>query len=109
MPIAEKLVWFRLRGRQLARFKFRRHFGVGPYILDFYCPKLKLGIEIDGDSHSGPEAQAYDVEQQKYVESFGISLIRFSNKQVFDQLDGVTEFLTKHLSKYLEKPPLALP
>ena len=49
--VPEKLLWEKLKGKQLLGFKFRRQHGIGNYIVDFYCPKLKLGIEIDGVSH----------------------------------------------------------
>ncbi len=48
---AEKTLWYHLRGRNLWGYKFRRQQGVGPYIVDFYCPAAKLAVEVDGDSH----------------------------------------------------------
>ena len=51
MPTAEVILWTRLRGRQLLGCKFRRQYSVGAYVMDFYSPEVKLGIELDGDSH----------------------------------------------------------
>jgi hypothetical protein len=50
LPAAELILWSKLKSRQVNGWKFRRQFGVGPYVVDFYCPALKLAIEIDGDS-----------------------------------------------------------
>jgi very-short-patch-repair endonuclease len=61
---------------------------VGPYVIDFYCPALKLAIEIDGESHTGA-AQAYDRERQRYIERYGIRFLRYSNTDVYGNLDGV--------------------
>ena len=51
MPKAEVLLWMQLKGRQLLGCKFRRQYSVGSYVLDFYCPEIRLAIELDGDSH----------------------------------------------------------
>ena len=51
MTQAEKILWYYLRGRSLKGYKFRRQYGIGQYIVDFYCPAIRLVIEIDGDSH----------------------------------------------------------
>ena len=51
MPKAEVLLWIRLKGRQLLGCKFRRQYSIGAFVMDFYSPEIKLGIELDGDSH----------------------------------------------------------
>ena len=90
-PRAERILWARLRRRQIAGFKFRRQWGVERYVLDFYCPELKLAIEIDGPSHDSPEAKEYDRHRQQFIESFGIQFLRFPNKLVYEQLEFVVE------------------
>jgi len=50
-PTAENTIWTSLRRKNIAGYKFRRQYSVGPYVIDFYCPALKLAVEIDGDSH----------------------------------------------------------
>jgi very-short-patch-repair endonuclease len=57
MPKAEVVLWSRLKGKQLKGLKFRRQYGVGPYVVDFCCPELKLVIEVDGGSHFEPGAR----------------------------------------------------
>lgn len=91
MPDAEVIVWSRLKGRQVYGYKFRRQYGVGPYSIDFYCAKLKLGIEIDGGSHMTRSEKAADKERQQYVESFGIRVIRYTNADVYEDVDAVVE------------------
>jgi very-short-patch-repair endonuclease len=91
MPPAERLIWERLRRRQVEGCKFRRQYGIGPFVVDFYVPELKLAVEIDGSSHWGAEAQAYDARRQAFLESVGTRVIRFTNQQVYGELDGVVE------------------
>lgn len=91
MTPAEVLAWARLRRKQVMGYRFRRQYSVGPYILDFYCPSLKLAVEIDGDSHLGEEAQAYDRERQSSIEALGIQFLRFTNGEVFENMEGVME------------------
>jgi len=89
MPRCEVILWSRLKGKQLEGFKFRRQYSVGKYILDFYCPELKLGIELDGDSHFGDGAEQRDCERQHFIESGGIRVLRYNNIDVIQNLDGV--------------------
>jgi very-short-patch-repair endonuclease len=62
---AEAVMWIHLSRKQINEFKFRRQYSVNQYVIDFYCPELKLAIEIDGDSHYGYLSQKYDNERQK--------------------------------------------
>ncbi|MDX1656560.1 MAG: endonuclease domain-containing protein, partial [Candidatus Competibacteraceae bacterium] len=85
----EQRLWLHLRNRQLAGLKFRRQYGIGRYVLDFYCPHLRLGIELDGDSHYQSGGPAHDRQRQLYIESLGIELLRFGNRDVMENMDGV--------------------
>ncbi len=69
MPIAEVILWNELQGGRLMNLKFRRQYGIGRYVVDFYCHKLKLVIEVDGNSHSSEKAKKYDKRRQEYIES----------------------------------------
>ncbi|MBI5422403.1 endonuclease domain-containing protein [Candidatus Peregrinibacteria bacterium] len=89
MPKAEIILWSRLKGGQLKGLKFRRQYGVGPFVIDFYCPEHKLAIELDGDSHCTPEAEKYDQDRQSYIESFGIKFLRFTNADIYENLGEV--------------------
>ena len=79
MTYCEKLVWLHLRKKQLG-YRFLRQYSVDYYVIDFYCPKLKLAVEIDGDVHNQPDQKEYDAKRQKYLESFGITFIRITNE-----------------------------
>jgi len=99
MPKAEVILWVYLKNRQLHGYKFRRQYSVGPYIIDFYCPKLKLAIEIDGPTHFTKQAERYDLQRQKYIESFGIHFLRVTNLDVYENIDGVIERITEYLPR----------
>lgn len=86
---AERLIWYLLRDRRLAGRKFRRQHPVPPYILDFYCPELKLAIELDGGQHA--DTQSRDAERDRYLAGKGIRLLRFWDHEVLTQTEAVLE------------------
>jgi len=86
------------QGKQLLGLKFRRQYSVGPYIVDFYCPELKLAIELDGSIHAKGDNPQYDAERQRYIECFGINFLRFSNGVIESNLDLVIQSVVKHTS-----------
>ncbi len=86
---SEKLLWEKLRNKKLQGLKFRRQYSIGPYIADFYSPKIKLAIELDGAGHFTEEALEYDRKREEYIKSLGIRILRFSNEAVYDDLSGV--------------------
>lgn len=88
---AEQLVWQNLRSRQVENCKFRRQYSVDYYVLDFYCPDLKLAIELDGESHNSDEAIAADQARQAAIAALGIRFLRFTNQEVYAHLDAVLE------------------
>jgi very-short-patch-repair endonuclease len=83
----ERLLWSILRDGQLGGHKFRRQHPVGPFVLDFYCHAAALGFEIDGRSHE--ERAIADARRTAYLESIGISVVRFTNDEVLSDLDAV--------------------
>jgi len=92
MPLAETILWSKLKNKQLNDMKFRRQHSIGKYIVDFYCPNRNLIIEIDGDSHyDSHENRIYDKLRSRYFESLGLIEIRFTNKDIYSNIDGVTE------------------
>ena len=91
-PRAEAILWCYLKGRQLREYKFRRQYSIGGYVVDFYCPCLRLAIEVDGPSHFiSEEVKYYDKECQKLIESFGIQILRITNAHIYHNSDGVIE------------------
>lgn len=84
---AETFLWGYLKHSQLEDKKFRRQASIGSYIVDFYCPSEKLVVELDGEVHFDEEAQKYDAERTKYLESLGLKVIRFENQEAIYNLD----------------------
>lgn len=97
MTEPEKKLWQMLRGKQMG-VKFRRQHGIGHYIADFYCPDLKLVIEVDGDSHRSADAQTYDAIRHDFMMSLGITTLRFTNDEVMNYPDRIHQHLTKYLN-----------
>ncbi len=95
MPPAEKIIWSKLRCQQIENCKVRRQYSIAAFVVDFYCPELKLAIEIDGDSHYEDGIQEYDRERQAFIEDKGIEVLRFTNQKVYENLDGVLETISQ--------------
>ena len=98
-PKAEQLIWYYLKGKHLHGFKFRRQYSVGPFVIDFYCPELRLAIEIDGDSHFQKGAEECDKRRQKYIEKHNIQFLHFNNVDVYKNIDGVLETICEMIFK----------
>ncbi|HAB53362.1 MAG: hypothetical protein A2455_02845 [Ignavibacteria bacterium RIFOXYC2_FULL_35_16] len=81
MTFCERLVWVFLRKKQYG-YRFLRQYSVDHYVIDFYCPKLKLAVEIDGDVHEQEDQKKYDEVRQKYLEEFGIKFVRITNEEL---------------------------
>ena len=88
---AEKRLWSKLRRSNLNGLKFRRQCGIGKYVFDFYCPAVKLAIEIDGDVHGEAVQIIKDMEKELYATQRGVIVLRFTNGQIFESMDGVLE------------------
>lgn len=84
----EKRLWQAVRGKQLGA-KFRRQHGIGHYIVDFYCPEWALVVELDGDSHFNADAQASDAKRDAFLRGLGLRVLRFTNLEIMQNLDGV--------------------
>lgn len=97
-PEAERLLWARIRGQKCGA-KFRRQVSMGAWVVDFYCPALHLAIEIDGSSHEGENAKKYDAARQANIETLGVEFLRFSNAQVFEQLEAVVETICAQVAR----------
>jgi len=91
MTKAETLLWLQLKRKKICGCKFRRQFSVSSYILDFYCPELKLAIEVDGFTHLAEEEIEYDKLRQHEVENIGIQFLRFWNYEIYDDLYNVID------------------
>ncbi|AZB23012.1 endonuclease domain-containing protein [Kaistella haifensis] len=87
--VAEKLLWEKLRNKQLDHYKFRRQHPISLYIADFYCHALKLIIEVDGDYHLSDQQLKKDSERTADLISNGLHVLRFSNHEVETDIDRV--------------------
>jgi very-short-patch-repair endonuclease len=96
---AERALWRLLRHRQLAGEKFRRQHQIGPYILDFYCLKYGLAVEVDGGQHYEPTGVARDAERTRFLTLRGIRVLRFSNLQVLKEGNAVLEEIMRALER----------
>jgi very-short-patch-repair endonuclease len=95
---AETHLWHHLKSTQLKNHKFRRQHSIGNFITDFYFPKEKLVIEIDGNSHFTKESQEYDAKRTKFLNSLNIRVIRFTNLEVLQNTEGVLLEIIKHFN-----------
>lgn len=93
---AEAFLWNHLKERKLSGRKFRRQHGVGRYVVDFYCASEKLVIELDGQPHINPTAEERDEKRTQFLESKGLTVIRFENRMVFDLLSSVLKDIEDH-------------
>ena len=98
---AEAKLWEALQGRQLRGLKFRCQHPIGRFIVDFYCPSLKLVIEVDGDVHL--QKQDYDQARTNKLENFGYCVLRFTNDQVINDLPSVLNQIVQ--AEQLQLPP----
>jgi len=105
LPKAEVILWSRLKSKGLDGYKFRRQYSVGKFVIDFYCPRLKLAIEVDGDSHFSEESEVCDRERQRFIESFEISFLRFTNKDIYENLGEVLAAIKARMQKKSEESP----
>ena len=93
---AETKIWNEiLRMRQFADYKFLRQKPIDNYIVDFYCSKLRLVIEIDGDSHA--ETVEYDAERTRVLQSLGLAVVRYTNDDVISNIEGVYDNLSEKI------------
>jgi very-short-patch-repair endonuclease len=104
---AEAKLWSLLKNSQIEKKKFRRQHSVGPYVLDFYCPSERLCIELDGAVHFTDSGYEYDTARTEYLDAHNIFVLRFENKDVFENTEAVLEEIRRIL--LLTKPPLTPP
>jgi very-short-patch-repair endonuclease len=87
----ERRLWHRLRNGQIDGHQFRRQHPAGPYVLDFYCPRLCLAIELDGGQHNLPTGIQRDRRRDSWLAARGVAVLRFWNSDVIENLSGVLE------------------
>ena len=97
MTAAEVALWLMIKNKQLDGERFLRQYSIGHFVVDFYCPKHKLAVELDGEGHFTEEAEAYDANRTAYLNSVGVRVLRFENFEVFQfptrTLDEIRKYL----------------
>jgi len=106
---SERIIWKRLQKRQIDGYKFRQQHGMGPYVLDFYCPELRLCIEIDGDIHDLPENKKKDSERTIFLNQNKIEVIRFTNEEIAENIDDVINSIKEKIKEIYGKKKLFRP
>ena len=103
MTKEEKHLWYDFL--KTHPFQFRRQVPFGPYIVDFYCHRAKLVVELDGSQHYDPEEQKKDAERTRYLESQGLKVLRFSNLDVIRRFRGVCEAIDMTVEERTDPKP----
>jgi len=97
MTDAERHLWAKIRMKQLKDYQFYRQKPIGDYIVDFFCPKAKLIIEVDGSQHFVNETIEYDRIREEYLSGFGLRVLRFTNTDVLTRIEGVVESIIENM------------
>jgi very-short-patch-repair endonuclease len=102
---AEKIFWAKLCKNQIMGLQFRRQHPINRFIADFYCARLKLVIDVDGGIHELPDNQEYDIERSEILNDFGITVIRFANEQIINDVKSVIQTIQKSIRQLKYKSP----
>ncbi len=97
MTDAERFLWQKVRKKQLKGYPFYRQKIIGDFIVDFYCPAAKLAIELDGGQHFTEGGSVRDKRRDRYLEGLGLKVLRFSDRDVFNETEGVLERILEGL------------
>ena len=95
----ERKLWRYLSKSQLSGYKFRRQYGIDKYVVDFYCPQIKLIIELDGGGHFSERLKKSDKARQLEIESSGYHILRYTNDEIDRNISGVLENLKQHCTR----------
>ena len=105
MTDAEKLLWEKLRKKQILGLRFRAQHPIDIFIADFYCHKIKLVVEVDGRIHKTRKQRQYDLGRTAEMGEYGITVIRFTNEQVSRHIDSVIHEIEKTCKTLLKRLP----
>ena len=99
MTDAEKLLWSKIRRKQLKGYQFYRQKNIGDYIVDFYCPAGKLIVEVDGGQHCSEQGFEKDRNRDQCLTRLGFTVLRFSNTEVLRNITAVVEKIYTSMAK----------
>jgi very-short-patch-repair endonuclease len=103
MTKAETILWGEIKNRKILGFKFRRQFGIGAYVVDFYCAELKFAIEVDGATHQTDEELEYDRMREEEIRQLDIQFIRFSNTEIYEALNFVIDSIKTKIQELINQ------
>jgi very-short-patch-repair endonuclease len=106
---AERVLWARLRLRNMAGVRFLRQHVIGDYIIDFYAPSLRLAIELDGGQHYDPDKVRYDERRTARLTVQDVAVLRYTNLDVSQRLEDVLSDIERVVSRLKDHPPAAPP
>ena len=95
--MTERHLWGRIRMKQLKGYQFYRQKPIGDYIVDFFSPRAKLVIEIDGSQHTFDEKTEYDRVRDEFINSLGLRVLRFTNTEVLKHVEGVVGSIIENI------------
>ena len=105
MTDAESRLWSTIRMKQINSCQFYRQRIIGDYIVDFYCPRAKLVIEVDGGQHYSDDMAEVDRKRDDYLKNLGLKVLRFSNTEVLNNIEGVVESILENMGIIQANPP----
>jgi very-short-patch-repair endonuclease len=97
---SEILLWLQLKGKQMRGYDFHRQKPLGRHIADFFCHELMLAIEVDGSSHLLEEVKQKDLIKEESLNSLGVNLLRFTDHQVFEEIDNVLKTIDDYINQW---------
>jgi very-short-patch-repair endonuclease len=103
MTDSERVLWSRLRGKQLLGVQVYRQKPIGPYIVDFYAPRTTLVIEVDGSQHLDENHAERDRQRDEFLEKAGIKVLRFNSREVLEETDAVAEAIYRVMVERLNR------
>ena len=103
MTPAEKVLWEHIRSKSLGH-KFRNQHAIYKYVVDFYCHELRLFIEVDGSIHTLTEVALNDKDRENNLLSLGLHVIRFTNDEIFNNIERVLNDIKKIIDDILKSP-----
>jgi very-short-patch-repair endonuclease len=97
---AEIKLWQYLKGKQIMGYDFHRQKPIDNYIVDFFCNKIMLSIEVDGYTHSIEKVFEKDIQKVQKLNELGITVLRFSDEEVMENIEGVIEGIKNHIKTH---------
>jgi very-short-patch-repair endonuclease len=104
MTDAERKLWNHMKGKQILAIQFYRQKPIGPYIVDFHAPKIKLVIEIDGSQHDDTSHKKSDNIRDQYLKNLGLFILRFNSRETLQNIDGVLDVIFRYANEQGKSP-----